>query len=347
MLKEIINDPERKKWITIFKELISLTLLYKELPVHYFSRYLYKSDIENVKDYLPGRFLSKIPPQFNESLSKQVLDDKLYFSIFYNRYGIRLPQVVAYNNKKFFTANNKTTLINSYQDFSDFSGKLFRENPTMNSLFIKKTYASSGGKNIDVLMVEDLDDSSNLTGEIYDDLINGAFVFQEGVVQHPEMSRLNPASLNTIRFDTYIDKEGNIDIISGLLKMSINNAKVDNLSSGGCAVGVDLTSGRLRKKGHARVKYHGTKVLSEHPITGVIFEDFSVPYLKEAMDMVIQAAGMMPSLRLVGWDVGIGENGPVLIEGNSDYGISTNDLAYGGYMSNKLFRKVLRELNYL
>ncbi len=55
----------------------------------------------------------------------------------------------------------------------------------------------------------------------------------------------------------------------------------------------------------------------------------------------------MPGLRIVGWDVGIGETGPVMIEGNSDYEITGNDIADGGYRANPVFRKVLRELNYL
>lgn len=55
----------------------------------------------------------------------------------------------------------------------------------------------------------------------------------------------------------------------------------------------------------------------------------------------------MPNLRLVGWDVGIGESEPVLIEGNSDYGINSNDMAYGGYLTNPVFRKVLKEIGFL
>jgi hypothetical protein len=54
----------------------------------------------------------------------------------------------------------------------------------------------------------------------------------------------------------------------------------------------------------------------------------------------------MPELRLVGWDVAIGESGPVLIEGNSDYDISGNDLADEGYRANNIFRKVLHEMKY-
>jgi hypothetical protein len=50
-------------------------------------------------------------------------------------------------------------------------------------------------------------------------------------------------------------------------------------------------------------------------------------------------------LRLIGWDVAIGESGPVLIEGNSNYQISGSDFLNGGYLANNSFRKVLNEFN--
>jgi len=62
---------------------------------------------------------------------------------------------------------------------------------------------------------------------------------------------------------------------------------------------------------------------------------------------VLDAAGYIPSLRLVGWDVGIGENGPVLIEGNSYYNIVGNDFTSDGYRRNAVFRKVIREYDEL
>jgi hypothetical protein len=37
----------------------------------------------------------------------------------------------------------------------------------------------------------------------------------------------------------------------------------------------------------------------------------------------------------------------VLIEGNSNYEVSGSDLAYGGYLHNPVFRKLLHEINYI
>ena len=315
--------------------------------MHYFTHYLYKTDANDIKSYLPNRLSSKIPSAFNQSLAKQVLDDKLYFSLFYSRYGINLPDIIAYNNKNYFTVGSKTTVVRNESSFRDFAKELFEQNPSCDIFFIKKTYSSSGGKNIHILTAESLTNQGGKVEEIYTDLVGSSFVFQEHVNQHSELNRLNPSSLNTIRFDTFIDKEGKIDIISGMLKMSTNNAPVDNLSTGGCAVGIDLNTGRLRATAYAKMKYFGTRTLKEHPVTGLRFEGFGIPFINEAQELVLKAAGLMPALRLVGWDVGISEDGPVLIEGNSDYGLSTNDLAFGGYMTNENFKKVLCEFNHL
>ena len=43
-----------------------------------------------------------------------------------------------------------------------------------------------------------------------------------------------------------------------------------------------------------------------------------IPLWKEAMAMVKRAAEMIPSVKYIGWDVAISENGPLFIEGNHD-----------------------------
>jgi hypothetical protein len=146
-----------------------------------------------------------------------------------------------------------------------------------------------------------------------------------------------------MRIDTFIDQKGNIEIISGFLKMSTGDNPVDNNTSGGCGVGIDMGLGTLKSNGYSKIKMSGVGILKEHPVTGVNFEGFSIPMLEEAKELVLKAAGLMPGLRLVGWDVGISEEGPVLVEGNSDYGINSNDLMYGGYMANPVFCRVLDE----
>jgi len=343
MLKEILNDPDRKSIAVMAGDLVSLLLKYRELPVHYFSRYLFKKGAGNVRDYVPNRLSGMIAPYFNEARLKQVLDNKLYFSMYYGQFGIETPRIIAFNHKNLFASGSDTVVVNTLPEFRDYIAGLFKNNPGSDSFFVKKLYSSSSGRNIHLILQDYVEDEHPALSEIFRDVISSEFVIQKRVKQHPELNRLNPYSLNTMRIDTFIDREGNAEIISGFIKMSTNGLPMDNNTSGGCGVGIDMKTGKLRKNGYSKLRISGVGILTEHPITGVRFEDFAVPYMQETKELVLKAARLMPGLRMVGWDVGVGEDHPVLVEGNSDYGINSNDLMYGGYMANDVFRKALIE----
>lgn len=64
-------------------------------------------------------------------------------------------------------------------------------------------------------------------------------------------------------------------------------------------------------------------VYEKHPLTGEDLSNIKLPYIKEAFDMVKEAALVVPQIRYVGWDVTLTENGPVIVEGNEypSYGL--------------------------
>jgi hypothetical protein len=345
--RELISDPERKTLFRIFADLLILLFTYKEIPFHYFSRYLFKKDKTNIKDYLPNRFLTGIARQFNDMKVKAVLDDKLYFSLFYSQFNISLPKILMYNHRNQFIVGNKSLKINNWNDFAVKLNEMLDEFSFCDSVVIKKTYASSSGHKIYKLFKNQLIDDSPIVSEIYSEVIKSDFLFQDTVKQHPALSKLSSSSLNTIRFDTFKDKEGKIEIISGYIRMSISNYHIDNISSGGCQVGIVMEEGKLKKTGYALIQTTGVEIFEEHPITHTLFENFTIPFFNEAKELAIQAARFIPGMRLVGWDVAISESGPVLIEGNSDYDISGSDLSAEGYFANPVFRKVLHEINSL
>jgi hypothetical protein len=179
--------------------------------------------------------------------------------------------------------------------------------------------------------------------ELFSRIKDSGYLFQETIHQHPDLNRLNPSCVNTIRMDTFIDQEGHVEIISHYLRMSINNLHIDNISSGGCFVGVN-PDGKLKKFGYTSISKMGGSIFTAHPVTKVVFQDFEIPYFNEAKLFVLQVAKLIPDLRLIGWDMAITETGPLLIEGNDGYDITNNDLSYGGYKANPVFRKLLKEL---
>jgi Sugar-transfer associated ATP-grasp len=347
-IKELVKDPDRKSLFRMVFEFCCLFLTYRELPKHYFSKYLFKKGITNIKDYLPNRLLDdKIPLMVNDKSVKEVLDNKLYFDMYYRQFNITLPRIVMFNHRQMFVLNNKSIEVKNVHDFTFLLEEVFKQNPGYSSIFVKKTLSSSSGNKIYKLYYNQLKTDPEILNELYSELLKSEFIFQETVIQHPDLNRLNPSCLNTVRIDTFIDTTGEINVISGLIRMSTNNLHIDNVNAGGCFVGISPITGKLKKLAYPSIKNGGVKVLVEHPITKTVFEDFFIPYFPQVQELVIKAARFMPGLRLIGWDVGIGESGPVLIEGNSNYEVSGSDLAYGGYLTNPVFRKILYEVNYL
>jgi hypothetical protein len=345
LFKAFMKDPDRKSVLRITYELFVLLIKFREIPVHYFSRYIFKKETENFKDFVPNKLAGKISIRINDHKSKEVLDNKLFFNLFYGQFDIAVPNILMYNHNDMFVIDHKAIEIKNSEVFTKILTDLFERNLSIDSVMIKKTFASSSGKKIFKLFRSQVGSEPKVMKFIYSEVIQSGFLFQETIKQHPALDRINASCLNTIRIDTFINPDGVVEIASAYLRMSICNSHIDNISSGGCQVGIVLATGRLKKYGYALIQTIGVEILTEHPITKTTFEDYALPYFGEVKELVVKTARLMPGLRLIGWDVAIGESGPILIEGNSDYDLSGNDLADNGYFSNKVFKKVLAELD--
>ena len=174
-----------------------------------------------------------------------------------------------------------------------------------------------------------------------DVILQGSFLFQEPVRQHEAISAVYPHSLNTLRIDTYIDPSGKIYLLAACIRFGANGSTVDNASSGGFFVSVDLKTGRLGDRGYQLLE-HGGQIFFSHPDTGVVLNGLKVPYFNEVKQMVRSAAEILPH-RLTGWDVAIAPDGPVLMEGNSTPHINGSDMAFGGFRRHSVYWEILRE----
>ena len=191
-----------------------------------------------------------------------------------------------------------------------------------NSLFLKPTDASQGAN---TFLIEKNNNSyfinnkeSNLS-DIISTLNNTKqnLLVQQKLVQHAELNRLYPNSINTMRIVTIMDKEGPV-IIASFLRIGGHGSIVDNMSAGGLGVGIK-EDGTLEKYGFFHGKY-GTKT-NIHPDTKIEFSSFRIPYYKEAIDLAkesqLKFKKYVPS---VGWDICITPDGPIIVEGNGEYG---------------------------
>ena len=94
------------------------------------------------------------------------------------------------------------------------------------------------------------------------------------------------------------------------------------------------------KKGLTYFQY-GAKTYTNHPNSGIQFENFQIPFFSEVTQMAKDASSLLQE-RLVGWDIGISDNGPVLIEGNAYYGMISSQISYGGYRKHPAFQKIFK-----
>ncbi|WP_211483040.1 sugar-transfer associated ATP-grasp domain-containing protein [Fodinibius roseus] len=139
---------------------------------------------------------------------------------------------------------------------------------------------------------------------------------EEYIEQHPEMNRLSPSAVNTVRIFTQLNGEDEVDILGCRLRISVDSP-VDNMAAGNLAAPIDETTGRLSGPAVYSDITKGEK--EYHPITNVKIPGFQIPFWTETLQMVKKAARLHPQNRSIGWDIVITEKGPGLIEGNHDW----------------------------
>jgi len=134
---------------------------------------------------------------------------------------------------------------------------------------------------------------------------------EELIKQHKKINLLCPTSVNTLRIMTFVNNNRS-EILYAALRVGNGIYEVDNFHKGGMGVSIDTKTGKL--KGNAIDK--DLKEFKRHPATKTIFNNFELPYWKETKKLVRDAALINQNIKVVGWDVAITKEGPVLVEGN-------------------------------
>lgn len=148
--------------------------------------------------------------------------------------------------------------------------------------------------------------------QLWQRLVQGGQVLvEEGIQQHPELNRLNPASVNTLRITTLM-ANGQARFLYGLIRVGSGESHVDNISSGGMYT---LIGPQGLLEFPAFCDKTG-QYYQRHPVTQTPFPGFRIPFYQEAVELCLQAAAREPGLGYIGWDVAITPTGPVLVEGN-------------------------------
>jgi hypothetical protein len=263
-----------------------------------------------------------------------LLDYKLFFHLYFADKSIPIPRLLGYSfGHRVFVEGKQSSFISRNECILALQRIVNMSNT--GSVFAKPAAGIGGGGAYRF----SVDEIPMIISSGHRHLVSIDYLFEEAIVQHPMMSVIYPHSVNTLRIDTFRDDNDTILPISAFMRMGTGGHYTDNASAGGCFAGVDLGSGILKSPAMTLPKTGGMR-FNEHPDTGIAFQGFEVPLFFQAVELVCDAARIVPQ-RLVGWDVAIAGDGPVLLEGNPNYGTRSSQVAYGGYRNNPVYKQIL------
>lgn len=163
---------------------------------------------------------------------------------------------------------------------------------------------------------------------ILDDIKTGGQYLCEGKVENiKSLKQLNPSSLNTLRANTFVDKDGNVHFLDFVLRVGGAGSIIDNLNGGGVAYHVNPSLDIVDQAG----KNSNNEYFYYHPSTGIKMIGYEIPNFLELKAYLTKVAKVCLLARIVGWDVAITDKGFALIEGNMGPGEDAMQLDGIGY----------------
>lgn len=272
-------------------------------------------DLDYVHD---GVFYALCDPAFNSYAFAAQFDNKAYYPLLFH--DVPQPGVIALRINNVWL--DRDYRASSYAD-------VIRNCAAKNSFVLKYAKGSSGGLGVRFFESGDCQGLSDTLNSSQLDI-----VLQETQTQCAALSRIHPSSLNTIRIMTLL-WNGEARALSSVLRMGINESKVDNASSGGivCGIGDD---GRLKDKAYDKYGKRYTK----HP-AGSDFSAIVIPGFEECKASSIALQERFPYCRMISWDWAISKNGtPVLIEAN----LSNGELEFHQFCNGPIFGSLTKQI---
>ena len=247
--------------------------------------------------------------------------------------------IALFNDKLQFNKIFKDYLGRDFLDISESSFEDFKAFCKDKNVFFCKPADSCSGKGIYKNI--HIDENTDLK-EVYDYLKENKLFVEGSIVQHPEMAKLNPTSINTVRVTTLLDKNDEAHVMYALQRIGIAGMSVDNVGSGGIYT-------VLSQEGEIINPCWSDKTITtytKHPSSDMNLIGFRVPYFKQALELCKKAAQVEKHIRYVGWDIAISDKGPLIVEGNPLPGY---DMPQNYFVTNKdtglkpEFEKILNE----
>lgn len=152
--------------------------------------------------------------------------------------------------------------------------------------------------------------------------LNGKiWIVQKIYYSHQKIKAINSSALNTTRIVTVM-KNSKPEYLTGFQSFATGNAKTDSWDKGSVYAGIDIENECLKKYGYFNLESDSGGITEKHPDSGIILEGYKIPYLKDSVELCLKAHRFLYFNYVIGWDVAITDEGPVIIEANEKPGIN-------------------------
>lgn len=313
----------KKPLLRQLREMARLWRAYRYVPYQYVKFRMYARDFEgDMELYVPPMLIKKIQDNENDADDVKIVRNKIAFQKFMSARGIRCIEPswrVDHDGRLWDIHDVSISLKQLKREAEPYEGQLFG-----------KQIAGAQGHGAQLI------DTATLSQADLAQMKN--LLIQPKLIQHPDMERLFPGALNTIRLDSFLTEDGNCVHNVCAIRVGTGKMIVDNWDQGGLVVGVDISTGRLFSQARRKTKFSDHSVYLEHPDTGVRFERYQLPYWEDVKALAQRAAFALPQLRTLCWDVAIVPDGPLLVEANDHWSIFLLQTGWGGMRDTPLGR---------
>lgn len=141
---------------------------------------------------------------------------------------------------------------------------------------------------------------------------NNTYLLEEICENCEELKAICPSSLNTLRIDTMVNEDNEIEIFSVHLRCGCGDAIVDNWGAGGVAYPIDIETGIINAPG---LDLKGNRHIY-HPGTNKVMIGYKPPRYEEACQFAKDIISLNKKVVYAGLDLAILEDRIELIEVN-------------------------------
>jgi len=305
----------------VFKDFLYIFFKLKDFPDYYTLFRFWEKDRSEWKYY----YGSIYNPYQRGKLRKEV-QKKEYEILFEDKYVCN--QLCANSN---LPTPDFLGYIEPSDNVTNFIGQLFKDE--QNKKIIIKASRGKGGKDIYLAYKDDgqiVISSPNDKIAIKDFKLAKPSIVQRYIQQHPKLEKIS-SSVNTIRTETMLTQNNEVIIIGAFMRFGLDNNFLDNQCAGGLSIGVNINSGTLYE---FAMNGKGEKFYS-HPNTGVEFKDYMIPYWDKVIELSEKIQRYFCYFKLIGPDIGITLEGPVIIEINATPDHAGLEMDYGPVLREK------------